>query len=177
MGPADISQSQPPDGLQQLPQLFSNHQGPLHDHVLRILRDRAETDDIVQDTFERLIRQLRSGVAIANVRAWLFTVGRNLATDQIRRRTHYTRLDHLEADRVGGEADPAPNAEQCYLEAERAARVRRALKRLSPMEARCMELRSSGLLYREIGELLGVRISTVESALARAIQKILRETR
>jgi RNA polymerase sigma-70 factor (ECF subfamily) len=156
--------------------LFSHHQGPLHDHVLRILRDRAETDDIVQDTFERLIRQLGSGVAIANIRAWLFTVGRNLATSHIRRRARFARLDRLETDPAGGEADPAPNAEQRCLDAERAARVRRAIKRLSPMEARCMELRSSGLLYREIGELLGVRISTVESALARAIQKISRET-
>ncbi len=175
MAQADITW--PAEVEQRTTELFSIHQLSLREHIFGIIRDRAETDDIVQDTFVRLMRQLRSGVAIANVQAWLFTVGRNLATDHIRHRSHYARLEDLKADPLRIGADPAPSAEQCCLEAERAARIRYALKRLSPMEARCMELRSSGLLYREIADLLEVRISTVESALARAIRKIMTETR
>jgi RNA polymerase sigma-70 factor (ECF subfamily) len=61
------------------------------------------------------------------------------------------------------------------IEGERRRRLRMTLSRLSMQERQCMELRMEGLRYREIAEVLGTRISSVQSYLVRAVQKVLRE--
>ena len=157
-------------------QLFDLHNVSLRAYVLHILRDAAATDDIVQETFVRLLCQMKSAVPIANPQAWLFAVGRNLAADHLTEKARYTSIE----EPVSGawrheQADPAPSAEQQCLHAERATRVERALKRLSPLETQCLRMRSAGMLYRQIAASLGVTVSTVESALARAIRKIMTE--
>ncbi|HHN72840.1 MAG TPA: LuxR family transcriptional regulator, partial [Thermopetrobacter sp.] len=45
----------------------------------------------------------------------------------------------------------------------------------SPQERRCVDLRSEGLRYREIAEILGVSLSTVQTFLTRALQKLMKE--
>jgi RNA polymerase sigma-70 factor (ECF subfamily) len=71
--------------------------------------------------------------------------------------------------------DRAAGVEENLLAKERHHRLGRALSRLSPQERQCLDLRSEGLSYREIGGILGIRIATVATFLARGIQKILRE--
>ncbi|MBM3729175.1 MAG: RNA polymerase sigma factor [Acidobacteria bacterium] len=157
-------------------QLFDLHNGSLRAYVLHILRDAVATDDIVQETFVRLLRQMKSGVPIANPQAWLFAVGRNLVADHLTDQARYTSIEEPASGAWRREqADPAPSAEQQCLHAERATRVERALKRLSPLETQCLRMRSAGMLYRQIAAALGVTISTVESALARAIRKMMTE--
>ena len=46
---------------------------------------------------------------------------------------------------------------------------------LSSRESQCMQLRAEGLRYREIAEILGVRVPTVQTLLARAVKKLMRE--
>jgi RNA polymerase sigma-70 factor (ECF subfamily) len=50
-----------------------------------------------------------------------------------------------------------------------------ALSLLSVQERRCLELRAEGLRYREIAEALSIGSSTVETFLARAIRKIVKQ--
>ena len=51
----------------------------------------------------------------------------------------------------------------------------KAMKCLSPQERHCLDLRSEGLCFREIAEVLSIRISTVETFLDRGIRKIAKE--
>lgn len=160
----------------QAKRLFDLHSASLRAYVLTTLRDPAATDDIVQETFVRLLRQMNSGVPIANPQAWLFAVGRNLAADHLTERARYTSIEEPARSAWRREqADPAPSAEQQCLHSERTTRVERALKRLSPLETQCLRMRSGGMLYRQIAASLGVTVSTVESALSRSIRKIMTE--
>ena len=68
--------------------------------------------------------------------------------------------------------DAAPNAEQRLLASERHERLRVVLSRLSPQQRHCLFLRAEGLSYREIGEVLGIGVSTVATFLGRAIKRI-----
>lgn len=157
-------------------ELFQLHGQSLRAYVRHIVKDAAASDDLAQETFVRLIRHMRSGTAISNVQAWLCAVGRNLAADYLREQARYASIEEAPGhSRRSEQADPTPSAEQRCLEAERAVRVERALKRLSPLELQCLQMRSAGMLYRQIGSSLGVTVSTVESALARAIRKIMTE--
>ena len=68
--------------------------------------------------------------------------------------------------------DLAPNAEQRLLEQEQQQRLRRAMMRLSPQERYCLDLRAEGLSYREIAEVLGISVSSVNTFLGRGVKKI-----
>ncbi len=48
----------------------------------------------------------------------------------------------------------------------------KALARLSAQERNCVQLRSHGLRYREIAEVLAIRVPTVQTLLGRAMRKI-----
>jgi RNA polymerase sigma-70 factor (ECF subfamily) len=70
-------------------------------------------------------------------------------------------------------ADPTPPAEERLAAEENQEKVRALLSGLSPQERRCMELRTEGLTYREIAEVLGVRLTTVQTNLVRAVKKLM----
>src|SRR5678815_927685 len=62
--------------------LYREHERLLRVVCARMLGDEAEADDIVQETFVRMLTRPPSG----EVRPWLVKVARNLAIDRMRRR-------------------------------------------------------------------------------------------
>lgn len=147
---------------------------PIYRYVFSAVGNPGDAEDIAQEAFIRLFRDLRRGHAIENVRAWLFRVAHNLVIDFGRRSPRPESLDAPDYQYVAEAlSDPGPNAEERIV--DRASR-QRLLRRLTLHERQCMELRAEGLLYREIAEVLGVRIPTVQTTLDRAIKKIVGQT-
>ncbi|HTQ18032.1 sigma-70 family RNA polymerase sigma factor [Mycobacterium sp.] len=67
---------------------------PLHAQAMRLTRNRADAEDLVQDTMVKAWVSMRSGRQNTNLRGWLFRVMTNTHTDtyrkQRRRPVHYT---------------------------------------------------------------------------------------
>jgi RNA polymerase sigma-70 factor (ECF subfamily) len=117
---------------------------------------------------------MRAERKIDNPKAWLFRAAHNLAIDRVRRSRHTQSWDENDSlETLEAMADPAPAVEERLAELEKQEEVRALLCGLSAQERRCMELRTEGLTYREIGEILGVRITTVQTNLVRAIKKLM----
>lgn len=156
---------------QKVSELFELLRHPIYRYVCRVIGKRAEAEDLTQETFLRLYDSLQKGHAMGNVRPWLYRVAHNLAIDWLR---HESRLEQMPDDalQIPAIIDSAPNAEQRLLENERHERLRSALSQLSPQQRHCLFLRAEGLAYREIGDVLGIGISTVATFLARAIKCI-----
>jgi RNA polymerase sigma factor (sigma-70 family) len=68
--------------------------------------------------------------------------------------------------------DGAMSAEDEMLIAERNRRFRAALENLSPAQRDCLALRTRGLKYREIGEVLNLSVSTVGEHVQRGLEKL-----
>jgi RNA polymerase sigma-70 factor (ECF subfamily) len=62
--------------------------------------------------------------------------------------------------------------EHVVLEKEKLRRLDKALDRLSTSERECLLMRAAGLRYREIGQALGIPVSTVGDTVERAIRKL-----
>jgi RNA polymerase sigma-70 factor (ECF subfamily) len=127
-----------------------------------------EAQDVVQDAFVSLQRHLAAGGSQENIRSWLYRVAHNQARN---RQTSYDRRFSAplgEVDRMSDEATP----ERVVLEKERFRRLGEAIQLLSERERECLLLRGGGLRYREIGEVLGIPISTVGDTVERAIKKL-----
>jgi len=71
--------------------------------------------------------------------------------------------------------EAAPNPEQRLLQLEKFSRLRAAIARLTPPERQCLHLRTKGLRYREIADVLNLGTTTVAETLYRVISKLTQE--
>jgi RNA polymerase sigma-70 factor (ECF subfamily) len=125
----------------------------------------TEAEDIAQESFIRFFRARTQKEVILQPRAWIFRVAHNLLVDQGRKK----KPELLDSDgwlRLENRLLVKPGAE-AKLELSQLP-----WKRLSPMELGCLRLRAEGLKFREIGEALGLSVSTVVSYISRAVKKL-----
>lgn len=118
------------------------------------LGERAEVDELVQDTFVRAFAALDSFRGESSLRTWLFTIERRLVLD--RRRAGARRRRH----EVEGEADADATVSHTALDAlvadETQLRLQRAVGRLTPTQREVFTLRvAEGRSYREIAGIAG----------------------
>ncbi|HXF97271.1 MAG TPA: sigma-70 family RNA polymerase sigma factor [Gaiellaceae bacterium] len=144
--------------------------------ALRRLGDRGRAEDVTQDAFVAIWRSARTyDRRRGGAPGWLYAIARNAVTDRLRRLPE--PVGELE-DGVGGEPDPAEEAEASWI----AWRVHRALEVLPPRERSVIELAYwRGLSQSEIGAALGIPLGTVKtrtrSALARLADELEEELR
>jgi RNA polymerase sigma-70 factor (ECF subfamily) len=143
---------------------------PVYSYLVSILGRPSDAEDLAQETFVRLFQELRSGHVVAHVRTWLFRVAHNLAMDRYRV-VGLTESSAIPTDYVG-QPDPSPTAEERILDQEKYGRLKARLARLSARERQCLELRAQGFRYREIAEIVGIGIPTVQTVLCRVIGKL-----
>jgi len=145
--------------------LFDELHAGLLRYLSSLVRNSAEAEDLLQEAFLRLFRELHSGADIRDPRAWLFSVGHRLALDSFRQR-------EPEAAAAAEISDLRPDPETAVLVSERDRWLANAVSALSPQQRQCLSLRAEGLRYREIASLLGVQISTVRTMIVRAVTRL-----
>ncbi|WP_372421416.1 sigma-70 family RNA polymerase sigma factor [Salinarimonas chemoclinalis] len=122
--------------------------------------DRA--DDLVQDTLLRALAKLDRFEPGTNLRAWLFTILRNLFFSEHRKRRHEVEdVDGMHSERLT--ALPAQQARLDLVD------FRRALARLCPEQREALILvGAEGLTYEEAAGVCGVAVGTIKSRVHRA---------
>jgi RNA polymerase sigma-70 factor (ECF subfamily) len=105
-------------------------------------------------------------------------VARNYMWDERRsvRRHRTLSLDDVIAA-GGSPPDPRGNPEQQVLDKERTQLLLTAITKLSEQQRECILLRSSGLRYREIADVLGLSPSNVGTLVHRAMVRLSEELR
>src|SRR5215472_18410611 len=101
---------------QRVTAVFHELREPIYRFLLCGYCSPAEAEEIVQEVFLRMYRDLASGKSIDNDRSWAYIVARNLALKQ-RRRDKYEQcsLGVLWDDFKESVADPAPSPEEQLL--------------------------------------------------------------
>lgn len=168
------------DAMQYAPQLFST--------ALRMTRNRADAEDLVQETFLKGWRSFHTFQEGTNLRAWLFRIMTNTYINKYnakQRRPDETELDEVEElflfRRLGAfdQSKMSASAEDQMLELFTDDEIKTALEEL-PEQFLLPVLLSDvdGFSYKEIAEMLDVPIGTVMSRLHRGrkvMQKLLYE--
>lgn len=135
-------------------------------YAMRLLSDRAEAEDVTQETMLRLWRvapSWRSGEA--KVSTWAYRVVTNLCTDLRRARQRRPSVNLDEAPEV---ADGSRGVVAVMIEADRMAALQMALDRLPERQRQAVVLRHiEGMTNPEIAEILEVGVEAVESLTAR----------
>ena len=155
---------------------FDELRDPLRRYLMCSGADQADADEAVQETFLKLHLQFRKNTDLTNVRAWVFAVARNCVRDT-RKSARYRSTVVLDETLKSQSffVDPAGNPEHSALREERSLRLGEAVGKLPERERECILLRSSGLRYREIAEILGIETNRVGALLQRAVARLREE--
>ncbi|HXE57127.1 MAG TPA: sigma-70 family RNA polymerase sigma factor [Gemmatimonadales bacterium] len=147
------------------------HLDGLYRVALRLTRDPARAEDLVQETMLRAFRAWDRFTPGTNARAWLFAILRNGFINEYRRMRREPRMVELDAAEPGSIHDAVADTdpEGRFFSRIVDEQVLAALDDLPPDFREVVVLSDvEGLPYAEIAELLGVPVGTVKSRLFRA---------
>jgi RNA polymerase sigma-70 factor (ECF subfamily) len=152
-----------PNASQSSLALFQEHGAAVYRFAVVLLRHHQDAEDVVQETFLKLLQHLRMGGDTRNLRGWLFTVAAHAARDRLRRRARWLPWT------PAYDASVAPP--RLPDEDGRLRTVRETLQRLPVRDRLLLALRAQGLSYREIASASGVQPASVGRLLARAVDR------
>jgi RNA polymerase sigma-70 factor (ECF subfamily) len=147
----------------------------LYGYAMAITRNRADAEDLVQETYVRAIRGKESLRAGSNVKSWLFTILRNIHLNQLRKQRTTPRVVEIDADEntanivVETSDDPLTR----YVRKTEREWLTEAVEQLPSEFREIVMLREfEDLSYLEIAGILNCPVGTVMSRLARARSKL-----
>jgi RNA polymerase sigma-70 factor, ECF subfamily len=152
-----------------LEELYRRHSPRLYGLLLRMLRETADAEESLQETFvDAWKRAGEYSPSRGSVEAWLITIARSRAIDRIRNRGARLRLvkqSEQLAPTVAPPADPPDVHAQ--------TRLRRALGTLPPEQRRALELAYwEGLSQSEISRETGDPLGTVKTRVRLGLQRL-----
>jgi RNA polymerase sigma factor (sigma-70 family) len=159
-------------------ELYERYFDGAYDFTMRIVRDSDVAADVVQGTFTRAWETLRANEPPRRFKAWLYTVARNRAIDQIRDRRRTVSLIDGERDDEDGrpvtpqaaliDADRLGNPVDAVRDAEVAELVWAAASSLTPDEYSLLDMHlRQQLTPEEMAETLEIRSGTLYTRLSR----------
>ncbi len=167
-------ENQPPN----FADIFHKHQRPIYNYLLRMTQNQTEAEDLTQETFIRVHRNLPSFRGEASLSTWLYRIATNVSFDHFRRnstRQDKGALSFEETDLDGKWAidETISTAEQLAAQSEMSTCVEGFIQRLPPTYRAALVLHDlQGLKNREIVEVLDCSLSTVKIRLHRARKKL-----
>lgn len=156
-----------------LGQLFERHASLLVGLALRILGNREDAEEVVQETFVHAWRNARTYDANRSaVSTWLVLVARSRAIDRLRNSRTVERTLHSLESQLGA-TDTSSHAVSTVLSVERRHRVRTELERLPPEQKQVLEMAFfAGLTQTEIAAAAGLPLGTVKTRTLLAMKKL-----
>jgi RNA polymerase sigma-70 factor (ECF subfamily) len=155
------------DPARGVPAVVGRYEAPLLRHVGAVLDDPSAAQDVVQESFLRL---LANGRRIENLSAWLHRVAHNLAIDHLRRESRLRKLHRAAAPPGEPTTDAADQELDCR---ESRALVQDALAGLTPNQRAVVFLKvKEGRSYKEIAQATGLTPSNVGYLLHHALKKL-----
>ena len=145
--------------------------------ALRITQNRADAEDVVQETMMKVWNRRGEWQQIENMEAFCLTICRNVSLDKLRRMDRQV-LSLEDTPTEAGGYDPidhrhSANPEQQAVQRDRLQQVRRIISQLPEKQRSCMQLRDiEGKSYRDIATILGITEQQVKVNIFRARQTV-----
>ncbi len=150
--------------------LYDLYWEQLYIQVIRIVKDSAETEDIVQDVFSTLWRIRASLTDVQDIKPYLFTIARNHA---VRRVSHSKRLQDSLSSFMQFAQNEVYSLDKEMDNKELLSFIDMQIKDLPEKMREIFTLsRKNGLSNKEIAELLHISENTVKKQINNSIKRI-----
>jgi RNA polymerase sigma factor (sigma-70 family) len=158
--------------------LYERHELPLWRYVLRHCRDRTIAEELTQDVWFTVAREVERFRDDGRFTAWLYTIARNRMIDRHRAARPAVSLDATDAEndeplaaRIADDRSPSPLHASEHLEQGQA--ILRALERLPPEQREVFVLQAeTDLSVEDIARVTGTTFETAKSRLRYARDKL-----
>ena len=152
-------------------ELYEHTSARLFGICLRMLRDRHEAEEVLQEVFVTVWRRARDfDAALAAPTTWLVTLTRNKAIDRLRQRGARTPLAPIDFDSLADERAGPPAEAEASEEYERLRRCLEALEAKDRISVR--EAFFCGATYKELAERCRLPLGTMKSRIRRALAQL-----
>lgn len=153
--------------------IYKETSGFVYTIALRITRNPQDAQEVTQDVFIKIHRNLRSFRFRAAFKTWVYRIVANTAINyyRVKRKERSRRADFDEALKIHGKES---EIEGVIMQNDAKDKVDILLGILNPDQRACIVLREiEGLSYEEISRILKININTVRSRLKRARESLL----
>jgi len=167
---ADLLQKTAAQDRAAFRQLYSQSSSKLMGVLLRILNNRAESEDALQELYTKVwLKAGRYDATKGRGMTWLIALTRNLAIDRLRQRPDHVSDD----DAMAAAADPAPRAETRLIATGEARRINDCFAALEPDRAAALRgAYLTGLSYIDLAARHDVPLNTMRTWLRRSLLKL-----
>ncbi|TPW25795.1 sigma-70 family RNA polymerase sigma factor [Pararhizobium mangrovi] len=150
--------------------LYTENAPKLFGICLRILRNRTEAEEALQEVFVKIWQRAdRFAPGQASAAAWLAAVARNHAIDAVRAR----RPSASDIDEAYDLADEAPDPEHVAVLSSEGRQIDACMEELDAERARAVKgAYVEGLSYQELAERYGVPLNTMRTWLRRSLIRL-----
>lgn len=152
-------------------ELFVCYHTKLINFSALITRSRESAEEVVSDVFLKLWNNRTTLTRVENIHLYIYIITKNLSINHwLKQKKEQTfSLDEMVIEFKSIYLDP----EQLMITSEMYRRIRRAIQLLPPKCQLIFKLiKEDGLKHREVAELLGLSLKTVENQMTIALRKI-----
>lgn len=173
--------------------IYDRHAAVAYGLILRIVRERALADDLLQETFWQVWKRAAEYRGDGSVGAWIYRIARNRSLDEVRRQQR-TATESFESFEQWGGGDAAPeggtrtnhpllrqlagnrqsgDAASQFTQEQRRRHVHEALSTIPPEQRICLELAYfEGLSQQQIATHANLPLGTVKTRMRMGLAKL-----
>lgn len=162
--------------------LVERHSRNVYQLAYRMMGNRQDAEEVVQEAFLRGYQKLKQFAGNANFGTWVYRIAANHAIDLLRQRKvedsrretpRAISEDGQQTDLLGRISDPGPSPERLTGSSELAARMTQALGTLTPAERTAIVMRHwDGCAIEEIAAVLQSNANATKNTVFRAVAKL-----
>ena len=146
--------------------LYESYSADVYRFALWLAGDSSEAEDITSETFIRAWVH-NNNIRTETLKAYLFTIARNIYLEQLRKRKHQVILDH-------SYPDPNPEPDKVVESQLELQRIQRLLQTFPEVDRAAFVLRvQHELPYAEIARVLGISLAAAKVKVHRVRKKLL----
>jgi RNA polymerase sigma-70 factor (ECF subfamily) len=146
--------------------------------ALRIMRNREDAEDVVQESYQQAFIHLQSFNGDSRFSTWLSRIAINAALMKLRKKRHLldVSLDEPTAEQASSRLDPEDqelDPEQLYAQNERQRILAAVIKTLTPGTRKAIELRDLGeRSTEETAQIMGITVGAVKARVFHGRRKL-----
>ncbi len=162
-----------------LQSLIERYLRPIYNFVYRYVGNDGDAEDITQDVFVSVWKNIKKFDLNKKFKTWIFTIAKNTSLNWMKKKKPFLFSEFFakdgenEEDRnlfINSIADPSPLPDELFTRADFARKLSTAMERLNPNYRMVLFLRyNDHFTFREIAESLGEPLHTVKSRHRRAL--------
>jgi RNA polymerase sigma-70 factor (ECF subfamily) len=158
-------------------QLYDRHAAAVYQLILRIVREPAVADELLQDTFYSIWQKANQYEQRGSVAAWLHRVARNRCLDELRKRKSRPQSANLSETEnrtiLNTKPDRKPQIEEMVAGKWMHQQLHVALEELPREQRDCIHLAYfKGMSQRQIADHLSIPLGTVKTRIRLAVEKL-----